>query len=307
MKKKSGTWLGMRISREQKKVLHIMMFPMIAVVLILIIKIAERPEKEPSPELALPTVAMMESGMTAVNNTDSWEEERLPEEPGDEPDETEATESETETGAQGQDEFETSRFRRDSVPEILTLMESYFQAKEKGDAAAMNQLYGITDVSEEELQAQSARMRSNAKYVQGFENVATYVMDGLEEGSWLVYTVVDINFYLAKTRAPMITWCYVQQDGEGNFHIIDNQRFSPEIQQFIVEAGHSEDVRRLAVNVNQRLREALNSDEKLKSVYGILREGSPVWEDTGETQPEISVIGTQGAESSSEESGAEAE
>ncbi|MCI9202137.1 MAG: hypothetical protein HFI97_00315 [Lachnospiraceae bacterium] len=300
MKKKSRTWLGIRVSREQKKVLQIMMLPMIVLILIIIIKIAERPKKE--PELpSEPTVAMTESGMTAENIVESWEEERLPEEPGDEPDETEPTEPETETEPLGQDEFATDRFQRDPIPEILTLMEHYFQAKEKGDAAAMNQLYGIGEVTEEELQAQSARMRSNSKYVQGFENVATYVMDGPEEGSWLVYAVVDINFYLARTRAPMITWCYVKQDGEGNFLIVDNQKLSPEIQRFIVEAGRLEEVRRLAANVNQRLREALNADEDLKNVYGILREGSPVWEETEETQPEISIIGTESAESTMEE------
>lgn len=53
--------------------------------------------------------------------------------------------------------------------------------------------------------------------------------------------------------------------------------------------------------MNQRLREALNADEDLKNVYGILREGSPVWEETEETQPEISIIGTESAESTMEE------
>lgn len=292
-KKSNGQW-GIRLNREQKKILHIMTIPLIVIILIIIIRVADRPAEEETTE-EVPTTAVMETGMTAEmpGSADVGDEERLPEEPGDEPDEPEETESEPETEPESQDEFATERFQRDSVPEILTLMETYFKAREMADVQTMNQLYGIEEVSAQELETRSVQMRSNSKYVQGFENVATYVMEGVTADSWLVYAVADINFYSSKTRAPMIQWCYVTRDGEGNYRLRNNRDLSSAEMQFIEEANHSDEVRRLASDVNRRLREALASDENLSSVYGVLRDGSPVWEGTGETEPEVEIVGQE--------------
>lgn len=300
MKRNTENLSGRRKKREQKIFLQVMAVPVIVILLIIIIRIAERPEKEPEESTVLPTVAVMETGMTVAETLPEPEEERLPEEPGDEPDATEPTEKESEAESEEQDEFSTERFRRNGVPELLTLMETYFQAREAADAQTMNQLYGIGEVTDQELEEQSARMRNNSKYIQDFENIVTYVMEGEKENSWLVYAVADINFYSAKTRAPMILWCYVTKDSQGNYTIKDNRQFSSAELQFIDAANHSEEVRRLAADVNQRLREALSSDEKLNRVYGVLRDGSPVWEGTEETEPEV-VIGGDSVETTAEE------
>ncbi len=300
MKRNTENLSGRRKKREQKIFLQVMAVPVIVILLIIIIRIAERPEKEPEESTVLPTVAVMETGMTVAETLPEPEEERLPEEPGDEPDATEPTETESEAESEEQDEFSTERFRRNGVPELLTLMETYFQAREAADAQTMNQLYGIGEVTDQELEEQSARMRNNSKYIQDFENIVTYVMEGEKENSWLVYAVADINFYSAKTRAPMILWCYVTKDSQGNYTIKDNRQFSSAELQFIDAANHSEEVRRLAADVNQRLREALSSDEKLNRVYGVLRDGSPVWEGTEETEPEV-VIGGDSVETTAEE------
>lgn len=301
MKRESGNPSGRRMNQEQKTFLQMMALPAVVIILIVIIRIAERPKEAPEESVELPTVAVLETGMTVAGELPDWEEERLPEEPGVEPETMESEESESETEAEGLDEFATEDFQRDSVPELLTLMEKYFEARELADAAAMNQLYGISGLTDQELEAQSARMRNNSKYVQNFENIVTYVKKGPEADSWLVYAVADINFYSAKTRAPMILWCYVTKDDEGNYVIKNNQDFSSAEQQFINEANHSDEVRRLAADVNHRLREALSSDENLNRVYGVLREGSPIWEGTGESEPEVVIGGTEPKAASEEE------
>ncbi len=56
-------------------------------------------------------------------------------------------------------------------------------------------------------------------------------------------------------------------------------------------------MRKLASSVNVKLKEALNSDEDLNSVYGVLRDGSPVY-DNGE-EPAV-VIGDEESSESSE-------
>lgn len=292
MRKDSERPKGKKMSQSQRQLLQVLTLPLVVIILIIIILVAEHREEEPEVLPDPPETASLEQGMTAPA-AGALEDmgERLPEEPGDEPDETQPSEAEGETEAEGQDEFSTENFRRDGVPGILALMEAYFQARELADAEAMNQIYGIGEVSAQALEEQSTRMRSNSKYIQGFENIATYVMDGEDANSWLVYAVADINFYSSKTRAPMILWCYVTVDGEGNYHIMNDRDLSSKARQLIDEANHSQEVRKLAADVNRRLREALTSDENLNRVYGVLRDGSPVWDGTGETEPEVVIVG----------------
>ena len=293
--KRSGDPKRRKLNQDQRRFLQVMMIPLVVVILIIVILVAEHMQAEPEETQAPepPTAATMEPGMTVAPVLDSGDWERLPEEPGDEPDEQQTSEeTETETEAGETDAFETENFRRDGVPEILALMESYFQAREAGDAERMNQIYGVGEVSAQALEEQSTRMRSNSKYVQGFENIATYVMEGADDHSWLVYTVADINFYFSKTRAPMVFCCYVTVDPEGNYRIVDQRDYTQEILQLTDEANHSQEVKRLAADVNRRIKEALNTDENLKNVYGVLQEGSPLWEGTRETEPEV-VIGGQ--------------
>ena len=299
MKKKSGGRQGLKLNQDQRTFLQIMAIPLIVIILIVVIRIADQPEREQISDETTgslsPTVGELETGVTAAILLD-LEQERLPEEPGDEPDETLPAETEGETEPESLDAFATERFQRDGVPEILELMRNYFKARVWADAQEMNRLYGIEGVSAQELEAQGARMRSNAKYVQDFENVATYVMESTEPDSWLVYAVADINFYTSKTRAPMVMWCYVKKNSDENYVIVNNRDFSAQALQFIDEANHSDEVRKLASDVNRRLREALQSDENLNQVYGVLRHGSPVWDGAKETEPEVSIVGEASGE-----------
>ena len=296
MKYKPKKRRGIKLNRDQIKLFRILVLPLIVIILIIIILIADRrketqavAEAEAESETELPTETLA-----------PWEnEERLPEEPGDEPDETESSEPETETETVYQEEFETEDFLRDSVPEILDLMKTYLNARATADAQAMNQVYGIGEVSSWELEERRGRMLNYSKYVQEFENVATYVKEGPGENCWLVYTVADINFYSAKTRAPMSLWCYVTRNGDGSYVIVDNSQFTQQQLRFVEEANHSAEVRKLAASVSARLLEALQSDENLKAVYGVLHADSPVWEKINETQPEISIVGSSQSESQS--------
>lgn len=293
MKQKPGfQWLD-KLGSEQRKALQVLMVPLIVIILIIVIRIADRPKAVPEEtEIETDSVLEMTEPVRAEAMAESLEEmEALGTdvlEPGVEP-ETEASEAETEA-EEPEDEFATEDFRRDGVPEILDLMKLYFQARRDADPIVMNQIYGVGEQSESELEAQRLRMGNNSKYVQDFENVATYVMDGTDDHSWLVYSTVDINFYLAKTRAPMLLWCYVTRDGDGSYRIIDNSQLPLSTREFIDRANRSAEVRRLAADVNRRLAEALNSDENLKNVYGVLRDGSPVWDGIRETEAEVSVI-----------------
>ncbi|MEW4412812.1 hypothetical protein [Clostridium sp. AN503] len=275
-----------RMNEEQRRLLPVVIIPLIVIILMIIIVVADHSKDKKATEPSAPTGTVSENPeqetMETAEGENSGNEETSPEETTV-PAESEPT-----------DEFETDTLKRDSVPEIRDLMKTYFKARSDADAETMNQLYGIGEVSETDLEAQKTRMRSNSKYVEGFENIATYVMNGTTGDAWLVYAIADIRFHSVKTTAPMIMWCYVKKDAEGNYQILDNASLSENVQQFIDVANHSEGVRRLASNINVKLKEALAADADLNSVYGVLRDGSPVWQD-GDEEPEVIIDGGSGS------------
>ena len=263
---------------EKKALLPVLVIPLVVIVLMIVIVLADYGKKRAEEPPAVTETAeteeqepetMAETGESAETETDT------------------AAEAETEASEENGDPYTTENLTHDSVPEVLSLMKKYFTARASGDADTMNEIYGVSGLSFTELEHEKTRLRSNSKYVQEFENITTYVRDGVTADSWLVYALADIKFHSVKTAAPMIMWCYVEKDSEGNFHIINDTDLSENV---LETSNHSEEVRKLASSVNVKLKEALNSDEDLNSVYGVLRDGSPVYDDGQE--PEV-VIGEE--------------
>ena len=266
---------------EKKALIPVLVIPLVVIVLMIVIVLADYGKKRTEEPAAVTETAetqeqepetMAETGESAETETDA------------------AAEAETEASEENGDPYATENLTHDSVPEVLSLMKKYFTARASGDADTMNEIYGVSGLSFTELEHEKTRLRSNSKYVQDFENITTYVRDGVTADSWLVYALADIKFHSVKTAAPMIMWCYVEKDSEGNFHIINDADLSENVLQFVETSNHSEEVRKLASSVNVKLKEALNSDEDLNSVYGVLRDGSPVYDDGQE--PEV-VIGEE--------------
>lgn len=283
---------------EKKALLPVLVIPLVVIVLMIVIVLADYGKKRAEEPPAV----------TETAETEEQEPETMAE--TGESAETEidmAAEAETEASEENVDPYATENLTHDSVPEVLSLMKKYFTARASGDADTMNEIYGVSGLSFTELEHEKTRLRSNSKYVQEFDNITTYVRDGATADSWLVYALADIKFHSVKTTAPMIMWCYVEKDSEGNYHIIKDENLSEEVLQLIDVSNHSEEVRKLASSVNVKLKEALNSDEDLNSVYGVLRDGSPVYDNGDEPEVvigdgETSESGEDGAAASSESS-----
>lgn len=283
---------------EKKALLPVLVIPLVVIVLMIVIVLADYGKKRAEEPPAVTETAeteeqepetMAETGESAETEIDT------------------AAEAETEASEENGDPYATENLTHDSVPEVLSLMKKYFTARASGDADTMNEIYGVSGLSFTELEHEKTRLRSNSKYVQEFDNITTYVRDGATADSWLVYALADIKFHSVKTAAPMIMWCYVEKDSEGNYHIIQDENLSEEVLQLIDVSNHSEEVRKLASSVNVKLKEALNSDEDLNSVYGVLRDGSPVYDNGDEPEVvigdgETSESGEDGAAASSESS-----
>lgn len=265
---KKGRW-----SEEQKKLIQMLAIPLIVIILIIVIIIADRvgKDKEPQDTTAPSTETMAPSQSVADSST------------------SESTTEVAET--EWVDPYETDTLKRSKDEGIDNLIINYFIARKTADPALMNQLYGRGELAEWEIAAERNRLWTNAKYMTDYKNLKIYVMDGLTPDSWLVYTTTNMKFRSVETLAPMIMYSYVTKDAEGNYLLVDNKDHSFEINQFIEAANKSEDVRRLAADVNRGLQEALASDEELKKVYGILHSNSPVWGDEyQESVAEVKIL-----------------
>ena len=269
---------------DAQRYLRLLAVPIIVVILVLVIVIVDKSPKSEEADAvgsAAETAAQADTADTADG-------------PGDGAETAEGSEGQAEPAQE--DRFALSR---DEIPEINSLMEAYCQAKADCDAETMYQLYGKTDTSD--LENLRTRMQWRAKYIESFQNIVCYTIPGLEDGSYLVYVSTDIKFRVTDTLAPNLMWCYVVRDPEGNFIIQEN--VSKDVLTFVAQAEQSEGVRTLAAQVNARLKEAVESDTKLASAYGMLREDVAA---PGEETTAAMSLETTAAETTDETEAAEA-
>jgi hypothetical protein len=292
------------LTQEQKHMIPMIGLAALAVILIIIIVIVDptgrvkNVQTEPGMESVAEFVDILEE--ESSGDVDQEQEEDLLNrpEPGEEPDVEETTEEETKSV--DSPSYATENFRQDSDPEILAVMQKYFAARSMADAETINELYGITDMSEENLESERILLLKNAKYISSISDITTYVMDGTDENNWLVYTTAQIKFYTARVKAPMVMWCYMQKNEDGRYVMLDSRQLTSAMQERVTEANHSDEVRRLAADINAELRQMLTEDEGLAEAYGVLYSGSQVWEGTQETEAEVVVLG-KGAENQQDE------
>lgn len=277
MRHNSSFRQGQKKAEERKKLLKAAVILLIVVILILVIVIADRDKDAKDPVDAEPAVVseiVRESEPAA-----------------------EAAEEETTEVAAEAEAIHEPILQKDSVPELLSMMKEYYQARATGDAELLNKLYGIDGLSVAALEAEKTRMRSNSKYLRGFDNIVTYVADGLTENEWLVYSTCDMHFHSVDTAAPMIMWCYVVKQEDGTLLIQKPEELSPEVLHHVDVISRSQEVRSLASDINVRLKDALISDADLNEIYGVLRDGSPVYQgdETEETEA-VQILDDSAAE-----------
>lgn len=268
-----------KFNEDQRRMLPVILIPLIVIVLMIVIVVADHSGEQDKETEESRTPSETETMAPGDGDSSGTRQES-----GEAPT---ATEPETDSEPE---ETQAELFLTEEMPGIQDLLVRYYKARAAADAETVNEIYGRTEVSASDLAAQKARMGNNAKYISDISHVAVYVVQGPEDGSWLVYSTADIKFYTAKTPAPMIMWCYVRQDGEGNYRIIDNTALTSGELQFADQTNRSREVRALASGVNNQLKEALASDEALREVYGVLHEGSPVWSDETDTKDEVVIL-----------------
>ena len=169
-------------------------------------------------------------------------------------------------------DFSDYELKKDEVPEVNQLISEYFQAKVDRDAQKLYSLFGKTD--EENLDQRQKQLDAEAAEIEDYQEITCYTKQGLTEDSYVVYVTYKIKFRRADSLAPGLLWCYVVKSEDGQYRIREN--VVGEEADYVAKANQSEDVRLLASQINQQLKEALESDALLAGAYKKLQKGAVV-------------------------------
>lgn len=152
-----------------------------------------------------------------------------------------------------------ARIKKTTDPSIVTLVESYYQAKLDCDEDKLQSL--ITDASVLDINVISRKM----EYINGFHNFTCYTKPGVKEGDYVLYVTYDMEIVSIETYAPSIDEFYLTTVKDKLLIKLGN--YSDEIIKLINTYHKSEDVENLVEDVRKRLVEARESDGMLNQFY----------------------------------------
>ena len=175
--------------------------------------------------------------------------------------------------------------------QVNELVAAYFTAVSDCDVEALSKLiYSAEEISEEQLQAER-------EYVEGYENINCYTVDGLIEGTYIVYVSYDMKFLNVETPAPSLIRLYICTNDEGGMYIYNEDVGTDnEVASYMEEVNAREDVQALRTEVDRRLTEAMAGDEDLNSLVRRLYGEDPA--ESSESSSETAETSSEASESS---------
>ena len=260
--------------RQKQEQLHEMLgllgIPAVGVVLIIIILILDRSPKNPQDGRQ-----PLASASELQNGTDDGE--------------TEA--ASIADGNAGADE-DASLVRQYNDEYMTKLFQDYFNARLQGDTDTLYRLTGVTNQTEEQTASLQKKLKTQAGYIEAYQDIQQYAVDGLEKNTKLVFVTYNVKFRRTDTLAPGIMYCYVKVNDQNSFEIVENM--SPEQTKFVNSyiTNHSE-VQELINATNSRLLEAISSDQRLAVIYDAIQSGRIYTDSQEEIDSEVSLISVE--------------
>lgn len=260
--------------RQKQEQLHEMLgllgIPAVVVVLIIIILILDRSPKNPQDgQQPLASASELQSG------TDDGETEV----------------ASIADGNAGADE-DASLVREYNDEYMTKLFQDYFNARLQGDTDTLYRLTGVTNQTEEQTASLQKKLKTQAGYIEAYQDIQQYAVDGLEKNTKLVFVTYNVKFRRTDTLAPGIMYCYVKVNDQNSFEIVENM--SPEQTKFVNSyiTNHSE-VQELINATNSRLLEAISSDQRLAVIYDAIQSGRIYTDSQEEIDSEVSLISVE--------------
>lgn len=154
--------------------------------------------------------------------------------------------------------------KRDSYPQINRLVEKYMKAITQSD---INTLDKITDG----ITFQAEELQKRAEYIEGYENIECYTLQGKEAKSYIVFVYNETKFVDIETLVPGMIRLYIRTNEKGKLYIYFGE-IDSDISAYIEEIQKEEEVKNLITTVNKKYAEAIAKDADLKRLLDNMNE-----------------------------------
>ena len=155
--------------------------------------------------------------------------------------------------------------KQDEMPELTALVQSYCQAKTDCDPEALQQLFGVTDLSEDQIAAEREKMELVKASIKAYKNISCYYIEGAEADSYVIFPYFEIQYRKAARLMPTLTWGYVKKQEDGQYRMVSE--LSDTEKEYVKAVGERADVKELQDQVKEAAAVAVSEDEVLQQVY----------------------------------------
>ena len=155
--------------------------------------------------------------------------------------------------------------KQDEMSELTALVQSYCQAKTDCDPEALQLLFGVTDLSEDQIAAEREKMELVKASIKAYKNISCYYIEGAEADSYVIFPYFEIQYRKAAKLMPTLTWGYVKKQEDGQYRMVSE--LSDTEKEYVKAVGERADVKELQDQVKEAAAAAVSEDEVLQQVY----------------------------------------
>lgn len=232
-----------RANQDTNKYLRFAIIPLLIIIIVIFVLLFDRKETEIS---TIPVATSSE----AVNLT--LETENI------EPDNN-----------QYEIDFSAFELHRDQGTELTELVEKYCQAHMESDVDLLAEVYNMT-MSEDQKEERAAQMDLVCKFVESYENIGCYYVDGPEPDTYVIFPYYEVKFKGAELAVPNLSIIYALKDEQGNLYMTDRYMSDEHLSDYVTKVKTMEDVILLSKQIKEQEQEAINQDEVLQAIYSVL-------------------------------------
>ena len=144
----------------------------------------------------------------------------------------------------------------DAIPEINSLMQSYYKAAAVGDIDTIDRIKTGIDDKEKIV------ISKKSEYVEDYPVVTCYTKSGPVEDSYIVFAYYEVKLFDYEQTVPGLNAWYVCKNADGSFYINDDEQ-DEKLANYCKAISVQDDYVDLTNTVNVKFNEAVATDEKL--------------------------------------------
>lgn len=153
--------------------------------------------------------------------------------------------------------------QREAVPELNTLMNTYYDSLIACDLDTLHSL--VEDDSPYTME----KLEKQREYIEDYLNIVCYTKPGLNEGEYVLYVYSEIKFANISTPAPQLNHYYVNQPAEGQYQLANGMLDNEKVE-YMNTVDSDADVLALIDDVYEKLADAREADETLNNLVQML-------------------------------------